>query len=145
MTKQGRILIVDDEETFSHAIIELLRREGYACDGANDAAKALQLLQCETYDLVIADINMPGNVDLEFVHLLSERTPGLPVILVTGHPTLPSAIQSIRLPVVAYLLKPFGFADLLGYVRNGLTQSRAYKMVDSMDKQVQAWRQDLQR
>jgi DNA-binding response OmpR family regulator len=112
-----RILFVDDEETFLYSTADLLRREGFACDCASDAADAARCLAKSSYQLLIADIRMPGNADLEFVNSLASIAQGLSIILVTGHPSLASALQCIELPVVAYLVKPFNFHDLLSKVQ----------------------------
>ena len=63
MTQPGRILVADDEETFAESTADLLRREGYQCDTAREASIAATLLAGSQYDLLIADIRMPGNVE----------------------------------------------------------------------------------
>jgi CheY-like chemotaxis protein len=67
MRQDLKILLVDDEETFLHSTAELLRRTGFLCDAALDLREAQRLLEQAPYDMVIADVNMPGNVNLEFV------------------------------------------------------------------------------
>jgi DNA-binding response OmpR family regulator len=143
MTESGRILFADDEETFLQASCDLLRREGYACDGVPDASTAMQKLAAEQYDLLIADIKMPGNAELEFIQEVPKIAEGLPVILVTGYPSTYTAIKSIQLPVMAYLPKPVDFDELLAQVRKGLKQSRAYRAVRSTRSRMQNWRQEL--
>src|SRR5574341_1431460 len=125
MSELGRILFADDEETFLRASCDLLRREGYACDGVPDASAAAQKLRVEKYDLLIADIKMPGNAELEFIQEVPKITDGLPVILVTGYPSTYTAIKSIQLPVMAYLPKPVDFGELLNQVRKGVERGQA--------------------
>ena len=72
MSDQGHILIADDEETFLHATAELLRQEGYTCDCVPDGASAAVWLRDGTYDVLIADIEMPGNQHLELIRDLLE-------------------------------------------------------------------------
>jgi DNA-binding NtrC family response regulator len=71
------------------------------------------MLRKKKYDLLIADIKMQGNSDLQLIKKLPEFAPRMPVILVTGYPSLSSAVQSMKLPVVGYLIKPFEFSELL--------------------------------
>jgi CheY-like chemotaxis protein len=111
MAKLARILIADDEPTFLRSTADLLIREGYECDTAPDAPTAAEMLKRGGYDLLIADIKMPGNPDLELVSGMPQIAQGLPVILVTGYPSLATAIESVKLPVVAYLVKPFDLAE----------------------------------
>lgn len=143
MTRPGRILIADDEETFLSATADLLRLEGYECDTASDSHTAKEMLTRHTYDLLIADIRMPGNVELEFIQMLPQWVAGLPIILVTGYPSIDSAIQSVRLPVVAYLVKPLDLKQLLVEIRNGIERFRVYHSIYSSQQRIQKWHQEL--
>ena len=143
MTERGRILIADDEAVFLDSTADLLRREGYVCDGVPDAFQAAQRLAEADYDVLIADIKMPGNSELELVRRLPDRAKGLPVILVTGKPSLHSAIDSVGLPVVAYLVKPLELADLLTHVRVAVAQRRAYQAVSATHARLADWSREL--
>ena len=86
MSDQGRILIADDEKVFLESTADLLRRAGYECSCVPDAPSAIEELRKEEYDLLIADIKMPGNPDLELVRELPNIAEGMPVILVVPSP-----------------------------------------------------------
>lgn len=120
MSQTPRLLLVDDEETFLWATAELLRDEGYLCDCATDGYQALDFLSAHRYQLLIADLQMPGNMQFELIEKLEHLAPAMPVILVTGYPSLDSAIRAVELPVIAYLIKPFDFDDLLRPLRKTL-------------------------
>ena len=140
-----KLLFVDDEETFSRSTGDLLRREGFECDCAVEVSEACRYLEDNAYDLVIADINMPGNLELEFVKRLAHHHGGIPTILVTGHPSMQSAIESVELPVVAYLIKPFEFSQLREKVlatAHRVTVLRAVR--DELDR-LKAYRRSLLR
>ncbi len=139
-----RILFADDEETFLQATADLLRQEGYECDCVRDGASATAKLHEHAYSLVIADIKMPGNSELEFIRLLPRIAPGVPAILVTGYPTLRSAVHSIQLPVVAYLIKPLEFDELLGQVQATIAKCQTDQTLRLMKQQAQALWQNLQ-
>ena len=109
----GRILIADDEKTFLAAMAQLLCNEGFECDCAEDATEVLEKLSKKTYDLLIADIKMPGNSNLELIRQLSQTAPAVSIILVTGYPSQQTAIEAVQLPVAAYLVKPVDFPQLL--------------------------------
>jgi CheY-like chemotaxis protein len=143
MTDPGRILLVDDEETFLLSTSGLLEREGFVCSTAPDGAAASALLARDRFDVLIADIRMPGNADLELVRGIARSAGGLPVILVTGYPSLGSAIASVELPVVAYLVKPFDFAELLHHTRAAVEQSRIHQTVVEAERRAATWRADL--
>jgi len=107
------ILVADDEELFLQATADLLREEGYRCDTVTNSADGFSALRGVPYNLLLADINMPGNADLEFVRCGKQQIPGLPVILMTGFPDLDTAVRGIELDVQDYLVKPIEPASLL--------------------------------
>jgi CheY-like chemotaxis protein len=123
------ILVADDEDTFLQSTARLLRRDGYDCECAPNADRAIDLLHAHRYDLLIADIKMPGNTDLRLVQESRQLAAGMPVILVTGYPSLDTAIRSVQLPVVAYLTKPIDPGQLLAEVRTAMEQSHDYTTV----------------
>lgn len=136
MAELGKILLADDEDVFLRSTADLLRREGYDCDCVPDSARAIQKLRENEYDVFIADIKMPGNSELELIRDLPDVAKGLPVILVTGYPFLALAIESVRLRVEAYLVKPFDFRELLGHVRIAVVHCRVYRSVHNMKQRL---------
>jgi two-component system response regulator HydG len=118
-----RILIADDEPLFLRTTAALLRKEGFHCTTAPSGSKALEELSRETFDLVLSDLNMPGNMKLELLREGRSNWPDIPLIVVTGAPSLPTAIESVRLGITDYLLKPVKFEDLLSSIRRALAHS----------------------
>lgn len=139
----GRLLMADDEETFLLATADLLRQEGYLVDTARDGFEAADFLRENTYDLLISDILMPGNQDLDFIRLASELSPDLQVVLITGYPSVTTAMQAIRLPVAAYLTKPVEFDELKAQVRACVTSAHAQRAVRSSHDRLLEWVEDL--
>jgi len=129
MEPRGRILMADDEDTFLRATAALFQRAGYDCDCASDGAGVLAAAQCNAYDVVVTDINMAGNKDLELVREIRRRFADLPVILVTGYPSLGTAIEALRLSAIDYILKPVDFDELLGRVREAIERIRVTRSV----------------
>jgi two-component system response regulator AtoC len=115
-----RILIADDEPLYSKTTAALLRKAGYECVCAPDGQAALDALAREPFDLVLSDLNMPGNLRLELLHEGRRKWPEVPLIVVTGAPSLPTAIESVRLGIADYLLKPVKYDDLLASVKRAL-------------------------
>jgi CheY-like chemotaxis protein len=139
-----RVLIADDDETFRCSTADLLRREGYACDEAADAQEAVWKLTAANYDVLVADIMMPGNSHFEFVRSLPQLLKGLPVIVVTAYPTVGTAIQSIQLPVMAYLTKPVDLDDLTRHVAAAVRNGQAYRGVRTARQRLQQWYGELE-
>jgi two-component system response regulator HydG len=118
----ARILVADDEPLFLRTTVDLLRKAGYSCTSAPNGAAALAALSSEPYDLLLSDLNMPGNLKLELLREGRTKWPDVPVIVITGAPSLPTAIESVRLGITDYLLKPVKYEELLSAVRRALDQ-----------------------
>ena len=116
MVKAASILIADDEDIFRETTADLLRLRGYRCECVAGARTALAALAEQSFDLLIADIRMPGNSELQLVEDARRCRPDVPVILVTGAPSLDSAIHSVNLPVSAYLTKPLELESFYRHV-----------------------------
>jgi DNA-binding NtrC family response regulator len=145
VNSRGRILLADDEDTFLQSTAELLRKEGYSVGTAPDAASALAAVQGGSFDLVVSDLEMPGNENLALVRRLAEEAGGLPVIILTGFPSTESAIASIELPVAAYLRKPVAWDDLLVRIEGAIARFRAYRSMRRTEEQLEAWRDEFHR
>lgn len=120
-----RILVADDEPLYLVTTGRLLRNAGYECVCVATGEEAIARLSEEPFDLVLSDLNMPGNQQLEVLRDHSTLRPQTPLIVVTGAPSLPTAIESIRLGIADYLLKPVRYEDLLACVKRALASRSA--------------------
>lgn len=121
---RASVLLVDDEPVFGETTAELLRRHGYDCDVARCVDEAQARLQARAYDALVADIMMPGNAGMELLQVAQSRHPGLPIILVTGYPSVETAVQSLDHGVFAYKIKPFDLDDFLDTVAQAVRRGR---------------------
>ena len=126
------------------ATADLLRREGYDVDAVSDGESALEKVRATPYDLLISDLEMPGNEDLALVKEVATVAGGLPIIIVTGFPSTGSAIASIELPVSAYLLKPVNFTELLARIDAAVSRYRSYQAMRRAEARLEKWREDFQ-
>jgi two-component system response regulator HydG len=128
-----RILIADDEPLFLRTTAALLRKEGFECTCAANGTAALEALSKEKFDLVLSDLNMPGNFKLELLKEGRTKWPEIPLIVVTGAPSLPTAIESVRLGITDYLLKPVKLDDLLSSIRRALAHQDRTRRAKASD------------
>ena len=142
--KRGRILIADDEPVFLSSTAELLRREGYTVETVEDAGSALAAISGAGFDLLITDLEMPGNADLDLVQQVAHLSGGLPIIIITGFPSVRSAVACIELPVAAYLVKPVHFPELLRRVQSAIARFRSYQAMQSAESRLREYRTDLE-
>lgn len=141
---RGRILIADDEPTFLSSTAELLRREGFSVDTVENAEGALSAITAANYDLLITDLEMPGNADLDLVQQVAHVSGGLPIIIITGFPSVRSAVASIELPVAAYLVKPVHFPELLKRVSSAVARFRSYQAMQSAETRLREYREQIE-
>ena len=114
---QGRLLVADDEAAIRESLSEVLREEGYEVTEAVDGSSAIAALQAREFDLVIADLRMPGADGIEVLRRTREWAPQTLVILVTAYATLETAVEALRQGAHDYIIKPLIFEDVLGKVR----------------------------
>lgn len=117
---QIRILVVDDELSMREFLAILLGREGYRTDQAESAEAALKLLETESYDLVISDVNMPGLNGLALLERIKKFAPETAVLMVTAFSTAEQAVEAMKLGAYDYIAKPFKVEEVKILVRNAL-------------------------
>ena len=108
------VLIVDDEEDFLETITKRLNKRQVDAIGARSGEEALKLLKEKTFDVVILDIKMPGGMDgIEALREIKKIQPLAEVILLTGHASVETSIEGMKLGAFDYLLKPIKLEELL--------------------------------
>ncbi len=107
------ILIVDDDAVLLKLISTILQNENYKCSEASNATRARQLLEKHPFDLILSDINLPGESGLDFVRFSLDRYPDTAVIMVSGIGDRKTAAEALSIGSYGYLIKPFGRTQLL--------------------------------
>src|SRR5262252_274222 len=114
------ILVVDDEENIRHTLRGVLADEGYDVLEAPDGRRALELLEHVAPRLAIVDVWMPEVDGVELVERMRTQSPGVPIIVISGHGTIETAVRVIRLGAFDFLEKPFPLDALLNVVGRAL-------------------------
>jgi DNA-binding response OmpR family regulator len=138
-TELPKVIMADDDEAFREPYARLLRRHGFDCICAPDAATTTRLLNETDVDALIADIHMPGNVGLELIEQVPQIARGLPVILLTGLPSVETAARSVRLAVTAYLVKPPNLDELLSLLRDCVSRYRRLRALSDSQRHLEEW------
>ncbi len=120
---RGKILVIDDEEIVHHSIKRILSRLGYEVDGVFTAQEGLDKLDNDDYLAVITDLMMPEMNGIEMMHAMKEKGVTPPTIMITGYPTIKTAIQALRLGAMDYIPKPFTRQELLSPLNRALRRS----------------------
>jgi two-component system nitrogen regulation response regulator NtrX len=114
------ILIVDDEESIRRSVGDILSDEGYRPSAAGDGEEALRLVESDSPDLVLLDVAMPGRDGLDVLEQLRGTWPEIPVVMMSGHGTIETAVRATKLGAYDFLEKPLSYDKLLLCVRRSL-------------------------
>ena len=117
---RSRVLVVDDESSIRELLQKTLALAEYEVDTAPDGRAALERLRLGNYDLLIADLKMPGMDGLTLIREAKRLKADLPVIIITGFSTESSAIEAVNLGVAGYLTKPFRVPQVLAAAARAL-------------------------
>jgi excisionase family DNA binding protein len=117
---RARVLVVDDEASIRDLLVKTLALAEYDVDVASDGRSALDRLRTDAYDLIIADLKMPGMDGLSVIREVRRFRADLPVIIITGYSTEASAIEAVNLGVSGYLTKPFRVPQVLAAAAKAL-------------------------
>jgi DNA-binding NtrC family response regulator len=126
-----KILVVDDEVDFLETIVNRLKKRSLEATGVISGEEALEAMKKELFDVVILDIKMPGGIDgIEALREMKKIQPLAEVILLTGHASVETSIEGMKLGAFDYLLKPVKFDDLLEKM------AEAFKRKSAHDKKI---------
>jgi len=129
------ILVVDDEVHVRQALKDILTYENYEVEEAADGKTALQLIQQKMFDVVLCDIKMPGMDGLELLQKIQEIT-NVPIIMISGHGTIDTAVEAIKKGAFDYISKPPDLNRLLVSIRNALDKQKLLEENKRLKKKV---------
>ncbi|HEY0469913.1 MAG TPA: response regulator transcription factor [Polyangiaceae bacterium] len=124
---RGRVLLADDEHAMRDYLGRALRKAGFFVETASSGAEVAELFRNASFDVLLSDINMPGNTHLELLSLIRDEQVILPVVVMTGHPNLESAVGVLRLGGVDYITKPLDIPALLLLLDEAIGKGRALR------------------
>lgn len=119
----SNILIIDDEKAIRKTLSEILSYEGYKIDEAGDGEEGLKKFRDRTYDVVLCDIKMPKLDGIEFLDKVREINPDVPVIMISGHGTIETAVEAVKKGAYDYIAKPPDLNRLLITIRNAMDKT----------------------
>jgi DNA-binding response OmpR family regulator len=145
MTSQKTILIVDDDDHLRLSLSLILQKEDYEVHVAANAGEALDRLKSRDYDLMFLDLNMPGMRGIDLLAEIHKQAPQMPVLILTAHAGLESAIQAVRLSARDYLTKPVDPRLILTRVAEILAESEQPARKKELVSQIQTLLVELQK
>lgn len=131
------VVVIDDEEMFTEGCRQTLKMGGYRAAVARDGLKGLELVSKAQPSVVLIDLKMPGMGGIEVLTELSQKQPFVVPIVVTGHGTVNSAVESMKIGAFDFLTKPFEPEKLLESVRRGMSLSRFRKAKETAEEKAE--------
>jgi DNA-binding NtrC family response regulator len=116
----AKILIIDDERSIRNVLVDILSGEGHSVDAAEDGYVGLQSMKSSKYDLIFCDVKMNGMDGVEVLKKMMEGYPGQCVVMISGHGTVDTAVECIKLGAFDFIEKPIDLNRLLDCVRSAL-------------------------
>ena len=131
--KMNRILVVDDSANTRKIIQRNLSEKGYKVFTTADVNNAIQILNSISIDLVITDLKMPKVSGIELIKHVRENNKDSEVIMITGYPSIESAVEAVKIGAQDYLTKPFTNEELFKAVKKALDKLKFSRKIKSQD------------
>lgn len=125
--REFNVLVVDDEDEFREVIIKRLVKRGLKVEGAEGGRKALEILEHSRTDVVLLDVKMPEMDGIETLRQIRSLKPLVEVILLTGHASVDSGIEGMKLGAFDYLMKPIELDPLLEKLADAYEKKRLHQ------------------
>jgi len=130
------ILIIDDEKAIRKTLSEILSFEGYKIEEASDGEEGLKKFKDKSYDVVLCDIKMPKIDGIEFLQKAGEANPDIPIIMISGHGNIETAVEAVKTGAYDYISKPPDLNRLLITIRNAMDRSNLVSEAKVLKKKV---------
>jgi DNA-binding NtrC family response regulator len=130
------ILIIDDEKSIRKTLSEILSFEGYKIEEASDGEEGLKKFKDKNYDVVLCDIKMPKIDGIEFLQKAGESNPDIPIIMISGHGNIETAVEAVKTGAYDYISKPPDLNRLLITIRNAMDKSNLVSEAKVLKKKV---------
>lgn len=132
----SKILVIDDERSIRNTLKDILEYEKYEVDLAEDGTKGIEKIRTAEYDIVLCDIKMPGLDGIEVLERLVVLAPDTPVVMISGHGNIDTAVDSIKKGAFDYIEKPLDLNRLLITIRNAMDKSTLVTETKILKKKV---------
>jgi DNA-binding NtrC family response regulator len=132
----SKILVIDDERSIRNTLKDILEYEKYEVDLAEDGKKGLEMVKQTGYDIILCDIKMPGMDGIEVLEQLNVMAPDSPVVMISGHGNIDTAVESIKKGAYDFIEKPLDLNRLLITIRNAMDKSTLVNETKILKKKV---------
>jgi len=124
MDAKTKILVVDDDEVVRLSLLRSLRSDHRNVEVATDGNHAISAMERHPFDVVLLDLRLPGMDGMSVLAAIKKRWPHSEVVIITGYPTIETAVEAVRLGAFDYLTKPVGPDEVINAANGAATQKR---------------------
>ena len=132
----AKILIIDDERSIRNTLKDILTFESHNVDLAEDGKMGLQLAAENSYDIIFCDIKMPQMDGIEVLENLHESSPEVPVVMISGHGNIETAVEAIKKGAFDFISKPLDLNRIMITLRNALDKTNLIMETKTLKKKV---------
>jgi two-component system nitrogen regulation response regulator NtrX len=132
----AKILVIDDEKPIRNTLKEILSYEGHEVVDAQDGSEGLKQVEKDKFDIIFCDIKMPKMDGIEVLEKLQELTPDTPVVIISGHGNIDTAVEAIKKGAFDYIAKPLDLNRLLVTLRNAMDRSSLVKETKTLKRKI---------
>lgn len=136
LSKMSRILVIDDERSIRNTLKDILEYEKHEVELAEDGPKGLEKVKNSEFDIVLCDIKMPGMDGIEVLEKLTEISSDIPVVMISGHGNIDTAVEAIKKGAFDFIEKPLDLNRLLITIRNAMDKSTLVSETRILKKKV---------
>ena len=135
----ARILVIDDEESIRNTLQEILEYEKYSVDLSEDGEQGLELVKKNDYNVILCDIKMPKMDGIDVLERVTRLQPDTPVIMISGHGNIDTAVESIKKGAYDFIEKPLDLNRLLITIKNAQDKSTLVEETKRLKKTFKWW------
>jgi two-component system nitrogen regulation response regulator NtrX len=132
----ARILVIDDEKSIRNTLKEILEYEGHEVLDAPDGLEGLRLITAEKFDIIFCDIKMPKMDGLELLEKAMDHNPDVPVVMISGHGNIETAVEAIKKGAFDFISKPLDLNRMLITLRNAMEKSTLVKETKTLKRKI---------
>lgn len=136
INNMAKILIIDDERSIRNTLKDILSFENHTVDTAEDGKEGIQLVSDNIYDIIFCDIKMPQMDGIEVLEFLTQAHPEVPVVMISGHGSIETAVESIKKGAFDFIQKPLDLNRIMITLRNALDKSNLIQETKTLKKKV---------
>ncbi|HUU45656.1 MAG TPA: response regulator [Acidobacteriota bacterium] len=140
-----RVLVIDDEQFVRELLQDFFEKMDFAVVTAADGDAGIAACRRERFDAALVDLKMPGKGGIEVLAVITEIDPTLPVIVMTGYPTIDSSIEAIRKGAYDYIIKPFKLQELKELIDRAIKEQTLSREIENLRERLSTVESELRR